>query len=143
MFDLVAPQRQMQFLIAIFILMLFRMKQFVCNSSCEETFQTCFKCGLRRKYCSRTPCRLHPFSKHPKKKFREEFAKSGKFWNWSQRMLFFCACVFCLTSGDLKYDFEFLGSAKGVSTEGGEGSKTILERIWESFLGAFTLVEPS
>ena len=34
------------------------------NSSCEETFRTCFKCGRRDKACNRTPCRFHPFSSH-------------------------------------------------------------------------------
>ena len=46
--------------------LLFRVQKFVCNGSCEGTFQTCFKCGRRGNYCSRTPCQSHPFSKHPK-----------------------------------------------------------------------------
>ena len=54
--------------IAFFLL--FRVQQFVCNSSCEGMFQRRFECGRQGKYCSCTPCRFHPFSsKHPSQKW--------------------------------------------------------------------------
>ena len=40
-------------------------QEFVCDSSCEGTFQTCFKIGHHTYCCNCTPCRFHPFSKHP------------------------------------------------------------------------------
>ena len=48
--------------------LLFRVQWFVCSSSSEGTFQTYFNCGHSGRYCTATPCRFHPFSKHPMKR---------------------------------------------------------------------------
>ena len=50
---------------------------FECNCSfaivrVKDSFQTCFKCGRRSKYWHRTPCRFHPFSKHPTLQYKWE-----------------------------------------------------------------------
>ena len=46
-------------------LLLLRVQQFVCNSQCEGTFQTCSKCGLPRQVLQSHPLPISPLLKTP------------------------------------------------------------------------------
>ena len=50
--------------IALFLL--FRVQSFICNRLCEGMFQHVSSVVAAARYCSLTPCRFHPFFKHPK-----------------------------------------------------------------------------